>query len=414
MKLLIVDDNSTNLKLLRAQLESDGHAVLQARNGLEGLDLARTQPLDGVVSDILMPDMDGFQFCLEVRRDPALCHLPFVLYTSTYVASADRELAARVGADAYLMKPVPPRQIIDALRQAMRPSGSPPGQAGLRRDDPQVLRQYSEVLVRKLEEKNRELMRANEELEQRVAERTAELENSLQELELFSGAVSHDLRNPLHSMSGLVQIVLETDYAGRQGSEGFRLLSRVIGQTQQMAGLINALLALARSSQGELHQEAVDLAALATEVVEGLRAAEPQRQVQVRIQPGMVAQGDPQLLRAVLDNLLGNAWKYTAQVPAARIEFGQVLGGDARPVYYVRDNGAGFDMRQAARLFEGFQRLHRAAEFPGHGIGLATVRRIVQRHGGRVWADATPGAGATFSFVLGPAPVPVPMAGTSG
>jgi signal transduction histidine kinase len=296
----------------------------------------------------------------------------------------------------------------------MRPSGSPPGQAGLRRDDPQVLRQYSEVLVRKLEEKNRELMRANEELEQRVAERTAELENSLQELELFSGAVSHDLRNPLHSMSGLVQIVLETDYAGRQGSEGFRLLSRVSGQTQQMAGLINALLALARSSQGELHQEAVDLAALATEVVEGLRAAEPQRQVQVRIQPGMVAQGDPQLLRAVLDNLLGNAWKYTAQVPAARIEFGQVLGGDARPVYYVRDNGAGFDMRQAARLFEGFQRLHRAAEFPGHGIGLATVRRIVQRHGGRVWADATPGAGATFSFVLGPAPVPVPMAGTSG
>jgi two-component system sensor histidine kinase/response regulator len=402
MKLLIVDDNPTNLKLLKAQLESEGHSVLEARNGVEALRAVRSQPVDGIVSDILMPDMDGFQLCLEVRRSELLHTLPFILYTSTYIAAADRELAATVGADGYLLKPAPTQHIVAALQQAQqRPRGpaSAPGAAA--DNERQVLRQYSEVLVRKLEEKNQELVLANQHLEQRVAERTAQLQASVTELELFSSAVSHDLRNPLHGIAGLVQIVLEMDYESRHDSDGFQLLSRVLGQAQHMAELITALLALAQSGRSELQSVPVDLSRMAAQAAQALQAAQPQRSVQVLIGPGIVGQGDPRLLRAVLDNLLGNAWKYTAQSEPARIEFGQRAGRDAVPVYYVSDNGVGFDMAHAGQLFEAFQRFHSSADFPGNGIGLALVKRIVQRHGGRVWAESAPGAGATFSFVLG-------------
>jgi two-component system sensor histidine kinase/response regulator len=405
MKLLIVDDHPTNLRLLQAQLESEGHAVLQARNGVEALQVMRREPVDGVVSDILMPDMDGFQLCLEVRGRETLRDLPFVLYTGTYRAAADRDLARTVGADAYLLKPAPVRQIMDALQQARhRPAGALRMPARPPADEHHVLRQYSEVLVRKLEEKNQELLQANQQLEQRVASRTAELLASLKELELFSSAVSHDLRNPLHGIAGLIQIVLEMDYASRESSEGGRLLQRVVDQVAHMNDLITALLGLTQAAQGELQSVPVDLSALAAEAVEALRAAQPARAVEVHIEPGAVCHGDPRLLRAVLGNLLGNAWKYTGPARPARIEFGRQARSDGTTVYYVRDNGVGFDMKQAGHLFEAFRRLHQPADFSGNGIGLATVKRIVQRHGGQVWADSAPGAGATFFFVLEPEP----------
>lgn len=401
MKLLIVDDNPTNLKLLQAQLQSEGHAVLQARNGVEALQVMRREPVDGVVSDILMPDMDGFQLCLEVRGSEPLRDLPFVLYTGTYQAAADRELARAVGADAYLLKPAPVRHIVDALLQArQRPGGALRTQARPA-DEHHVLRQYSEVLVRKLEEKNQDLQQANQQLEQRVASRTAELLASLKELELFSSAVSHDLRNPLHGIAGLIQIVLEMDYASRQDSEGGRLLLRVVDQVAHMNDLITALLGLTQAAQGELQSVPVDLSALAAEAVEALRAAQPGRAVEVHIDPGAICHGDPRLLRAALGNLLGNAWKYTGPARHARIDFGRQVRDDGTTVYHVRDNGVGFDMAYAGKLFGPFQRLHLATDFPGSGIGLATVQRIIHRHGGRVWTEARPDHGATFSFTLG-------------
>ena len=239
----------------------------------------------------------------------------------------------------------------------------------------------------------------NMELEQRVQERTAELAAANQELEAFSYSVSHDLRAPLRSINGFSQALIE-DYGAQLDAAALGYLQRVRAASQHMAVLIDDLLELARVSRSELRRERVDLSTLAEEISADLRKTDPQRAADIIIAPALNAVGDARLLRVVLTNLFTNAWKFTRRHPQARIEFGTLAEG-GRVVYFVRDDGAGFNMAYAGKLFSPFQRLHPAAEFEGHGIGLATVRRIISRHGGRVWAEGEEEKGATFYFSLG-------------
>ncbi|HLD13925.1 MAG TPA: ATP-binding protein, partial [Burkholderiales bacterium] len=235
--------------------------------------------------------------------------------------------------------------------------------------------------------------------EQRVVERTAQLDAANKDMEAFSYSVAHDLRAPLRSIDGFSQVLIE-DYAGQLDEPGKDHLNRVRAATQRMGHLIDDMLALARVTRAEMRRATVDLSALAADVLAELQKSEPERKVDCRIEPGLVASGDAQLLRVVLANLLGNAWKYTARQPQPRIEFGALRNADGAPTYFVRDNGAGFDMAYAGKLFGVFQRLHTLAELPGTGVGLATVQRIVHRHGGQVRGEGMPGQGATFSFTL--------------
>ncbi len=239
-----------------------------------------------------------------------------------------------------------------------------------------------------------ERRRTDESLQQYAAE----LEAANAELDAFAYSVSHDLRAPLRSIDGFSQALLE-DSGPHLDPTGRGHLDRIRGATQRMARLIDDLLELSRVTRAELHREPVDLSALARTVEDELRRTEPARNVAVTIAPGLTAEGDTPLLRVVLENLPGNAWKYTGKRDHAEIAFGADRH-NGTTAYYIRDNGAGFDMQYAGKLFGAFQRLHAEADFRGTGIGLATVQRIVHRHGGRVWAEGIVGRGATFYFTL--------------
>lgn len=242
------------------------------------------------------------------------------------------------------------------------------------------------------------------ELNQKLELRNAELEMMNKELESFSYSVSHDLRAPLRAIDGFSLALLE-DCTEKLDSEGKKHLERIRAATLRMANLIDDMLKLARIARMEPEMDEVNLSSLSEEVILQLKTLEPSRDVRVDIGPGLKVTGDRHLLRAALENLLGNAWKFTSKCPNPHIEVG-VTGGRSEPVFFVRDNGAGFEMRYADKLFGVFQRLHAEREYPGTGVGLATVQRIMGKHGGRIWAESAVGKGATFYFVLGPNRVP--------
>jgi signal transduction histidine kinase len=235
-------------------------------------------------------------------------------------------------------------------------------------------------------------------LEQQIETRTRELKQLNAELSAFSYSVSHDLRAPLRSIDGFSQIFLE-DYGHSLDEGARRLIERIRLAAARMGGLIQSLLDLARVTRQDLKREKVSISEIATTALRNLVAASPERRVRTIVAPGMEADADPQLIRIVLDNLISNAWKFTSKTPEAVIEVGRMVRA-GKTVFFVRDNGAGFDPALGSRLFTPFQRLHPESEFEGTGIGLVTVQRIVERHGGKVWAESLPGHGATFSFAL--------------
>lgn len=259
----------------------------------------------------------------------------------------------------------------------------------------------NESLTTEIAERERaeeDVRKINAELEQRVRERTAELEATNKEIEAFSYSVSHDLRAPLRAIDGFSDTLLKR-YSGSLDEKGRDYLARVRVASQRMARLIDDILGLSRAGRAEIRLQHVDLSAMAHDILAVLRKSEPKRKAEFRIEEGLVVNADMHLLRSALENLLGNAWKFTGGRDVARIEVGSTEQ-DGERVYFVRDNGVGFNPAYADKLFFPFQRLHSQEEFPGTGVGLALAQRIIHRHGGRIWAESAVDQGATFYFIL--------------
>ncbi len=383
-RILAVDDSLTYLHELAAALAGEGYEVVLAQSGEEALELLGVQGVDCVLLDLLMPGLSGQETCARIKAVPGLREIPLLMLTAVEDRATMLDSLAS-GADDYVQK----SSELEVLKARVR--------AQLRRKQfEDETRRIRETLLQKEIEATE--ARGARELAHTRAILVAELERKNKDLEAFSYSVSHDLRAPLRGIDGFSQALLE-DYASILDGRGQDYLRRVRAAAQRMGELIDDLLQLSRVGRAALHRQAVDLSALAREVAGELRRHDPGREVGIEVEDGLALDADRQLLRIVLENLLGNAWKFSAKVDQAAIEVGATSspGGE---VYFVRDNGAGFDMGYAEKLFRPFQRLHSVADFPGTGIGLATVYRIIDRHGGRVWAEGAVGAGATFFFSI--------------
>ncbi|RUL80082.1 ATP-binding protein [Dyella choica] len=352
-RILLADDNGDMreylLRLLRPYWE-----VEAVGDGQAALESALNHPPDLILSDIMMPVMDGFALLRALRAQSSTSTIPVILLSARAGEEAILE-GLDYGADDYLAKPFTAPELIARVRTHL-------------------------TMAATRNALNAELVRAN------------------QELEAFSHSVAHDLRSPLSSINGFTQILL-MQQGQTLDAEARELLEQVLLAAKGMRQTIDDLLTLAHIGRAELRRDPVDLSDLAQKAISVLQRLQPERQIRIKLTPGLTTRGDPGLLRTALDNLIGNAWKYSSKRAQPMIEFGATRA-NGEVAYYVRDNGAGFDMKYAHKLFAAFQRLHSEKEFPGTGIGLATVHRIVSRHGGRIWADATEGKGATFYFTL--------------
>ncbi len=408
---LIVEDSMVQAELLRRILADQGYRVTVAKDGAEGLTAARRDPPGIIVSDINMPVMNGFQLCQAIRQDMQLREIPVILLT---MLSDTRDVihGLNAGADFYVTKPFNEQYLLSRIDAAL---ADPPKYSDEKLDlelrldgeSHQVRagrQQIMNVLISIYENavlKNRELTSAQLQLNvlnERMADKARALEEANKDLESFAYSVSHDLRAPLRAIDGFSGQVLKRQ-ADKLEEEGKRHLNLVRDNVQKMACLIDDILAFSRMGRAGMSLSEVDMEALAREVLDELLRDAPGRNLKVEIKPIPSAHGDRTILRQVWANLLGNAVKFTKCKPAAVIEVGCHPEGDEN-VYFVKDNGAGFDMKYAEKLFGVFQRLHSAEEFEGTGIGLAIVKRVIARHGGRVWAEGKVGEGATLYFAL--------------
>ena len=381
-RILAVDDSPTYLHELEAALQGEGYDVVLARSGEAALELLAVQPVDCILLDLLMPELSGEETCRRIKSDARLRDVPLIMLT----ALEDRKAMIAglgAGADDYISK----SGEFDVLKARVR--------AQIRRkqfeDENRHIR--DELLRKELEAAE---ARASRDAAETRAALVGELEQKNRELESFSYSISHDLRSPLRAIAGFAHI-LEEDYGERLDDEGRRLLGVVRDSTVGMGRLIDGLLEFSRLGRIALAAVPLKMTVLVGEALDVAAGSAPRAAVEVGALPD--ARGDPVLMRQVWTNLIGNALKYSGKCALPRVEIGgRVDGGEC--VYWVRDNGAGFDMRYYGKLFGVFQRLHDGHEFPGTGVGLAIVQRLVNRHGGRVWGEGRPGSGACFWFTL--------------
>ena len=369
VNLLLVDDDATKRFALRSILTPLDENIVEAPSGADALRHLLRSEFAVVLLDVRMPIMDGFETAQLIRQRPRSELTPLIFVTALDQAETDMGRGYNLGAVDFVFAPVVPA----------------------------ILRAKVSVFI-ELYRAQQELKRYRNQLETLVEERTIALTAINRELEAFSYSVSHDLRGPLVSFDDISEKLL--DRYGKQLDDGAtEYIQKMREASRRMTSVFDGLQMLFRLTSGEIRREEVDVSAVAQEVVAELEAHDADRKVDVRVAPGMTVSGDQRLVRVLLGNLIGNAWKFTSTRADPGISVGhEMVDGETR--IFVRDNGVGFDMIDAHRLFGAFQRLHSQSDFPGAGIGLATARRIVNRHGGRIWGEGAVGEGATFYFVL--------------
>ncbi|MDP9044419.1 MAG: response regulator [Pseudomonadota bacterium] len=362
-RLLVVDDEPTHLRALCDTLEEQGFDVQACNHPSQALEALRRSRYDLLLSDLAMPDMNGIELLrAALLRDPSM--VAIIMTGEGTIGSAVE--AMKSGAFDFMLKPFNLSAVLPTLERGLE---------------------------------MRRLRHANAALERRVREHAAELELANRELDAFTRSASHDLRSPLNAVLGFSTLLLHKVGPHLPPDQRALIVNTELA-ARRMDQLISALMRLSRLGRHALRLHPVDLNALVQSVVLDLRRDQPQRDVSVDIHRLPAVIGDEVLLRQVFFNLLSNAFKFTSRVACALVEVGCLDAAADPPVYFVRDNGAGFDAQRAGRLFEAFSRLHRSADFEGSGVGLSIVRRVVQRHGGRIWAESVPGRGATFLFTL--------------
>jgi two-component system sensor histidine kinase/response regulator len=367
-KILIVDDDPAKLVALRTVLDPLGENVVEARSGADALRHLLKEDFAVILLDVRMPIMNGFETAEMIRQRPASELTPIIFVTALDQAETNMGRGYELGAVDFVFSPIVPA----------------------------ILRAKVSVFV-ELYMSQQELKRYRTQLQGLVQERTTSLTAINRELEAFSYFVSHDLRAPLLAIDTIAQALLDDPEVAGDGAKD--QLLRMRRTSKQMMALFEGMQTLFRLTGGDIRREKLDISRIATEIVAQFQAQEPKRQVDCRVEEGLTASGDARLVRILLTNLISNAWKFTRDKPQPVITIGsERVAGETR--LFVRDNGVGFDMIYAHKLFGAFQRLHSQSEFAGEGIGLAAAQRIVNRHGGRIWAEGAMGEGATFYFVL--------------
>jgi signal transduction histidine kinase len=385
--ILLVDDRPENLTALEALLDDLEIDTVRALSGNEALRLTLKNDFALVLLDVQMPAMDGFEAAELMRSNPKTRHLPIIFVTAGMKEMKYQFKGYDAGAVDYLAKPIEPvilRSKVRVFRDLF-----------LQRRELEIHRQHLQSLV---DQRTAELRKAAQELEQRVIARTEELQQVNQQLEAFAYSVSHDLRAPLRHIDTFSQILMD-DYAERLDEDARDVLKRIVAGCDQMGQLIDSILSLSRTARQPLNKITVDPERIARDAYAELMNGKNPESVTFITNPLPPCLADPILLHQVLQNLIGNAIKYSRTQNSPRIEVG-CIHDSGNAVYFIRDNGIGFDMNYADKLFGVFQRLHSNSEFEGTGVGLAIVQNIIQRHGGKIWAEAAVNKGATFYFTI--------------
>jgi signal transduction histidine kinase len=383
LKILLVEDNPAHVELvIRAFKEQDGSTLISIAGSLSlAREMLASKPIDLIIADWRLPDGEGIDLLSIVSNSQGIP----VLYMTSYGSEQIAVDVMKAGAVDYVVKSQ--EVLADMPHIAER-----------------AYHQWSMVNEQKriqhaLKQSESRYRQLSQELELRVEQRTYQLQQANKELEAFVYSVSHDLKAPLRGIDGYSRI-LEQDFSKQLGEEGIQAITRIRQSVNRMNHLIDDLLQLSRLTRGEMIQREIDMSALAQTIAQEVASRTADTHVNFTCQAGLYATGDPRLIRLVVDNLFDNAWKFTAHHSTPQVEFGAKLSEHGDPIFFVRDNGIGFDMKYADRIFEPFHRLVRVDEYEGSGIGLATVQRIIIRHGGRIWIESEPDQGATFYFTL--------------
>ncbi len=403
---MVVEDSRSQAMMLKSLLKKHDYEVRDFENGITALEAARKEAPILIISDVVMPEMDGYEFCENVKNSRELREIPFILLT-TLQDSMDIIKGLQAGSDNFITKPFDPKYLLSRINyllanRELRDQGTSDlvleimfnGQKyAINSERKQILDLLLSVYENAIQQ-NHQLMEAQSEL-RRSNEHLLTLNR---DLEAFSYTISHDLRTPLNHISMSAQLLYQ-HYMDKLDEAGASYVETIHSTTRSMAEMINDLLQFSRTGTINIHPQAIDLSEMCLKVMQWIHQDNPDRKIEIKVEENMSLNADHSLLMVVVKNLLGNAWKYTSKTKNPVIRVYQIKK-DNETVFCVSDNGAGFEQAKASNLFTPFVRLHTQEDFPGTGVGLATAKRIIERHGGKIWAEGETGKGASFFFTI--------------